>query len=464
MFGSAQGTGFEGKMTELETYLSQAVHTAEELEKVLNGMYESLFDTDFAGIDVHHVTGEARELLRALFGIRIRLRDELTQWDAKGLMTPAAQASLRNVFRILRYASDMFGELAIGHARPSEDEGPFEAFTGPHFNTLVNERFGGTGDLTFEPGDVILVRGGAHNSAAIARIGDIDSQFSHVGMVYADNVGRRYCVEAIIEEGSIVRPLEHMLRHGNIRAVLFRHKDPVLAKKAADLMFEHVEKSARGEIPHIPYDFTMRLTGEKELFCSKLIRLAYLKASDGNYVMPRFPTKLSLKNRDFIDRIGVQVNETFAPGDMELEPDFDLVAEWRDYRFTSKLRLQDMVMLKILDWMELLKYKFKQRFPIGLISFFGKLSAYLSKRAKELLSDVVPNVPRNMTRRTIAAIIMLHKTAEPILEKMVVLEEAHIKETGRQLHPRVVLEEVERIRKAAGRRIGYLVRPLIPRR
>ena len=65
-----------------------------------------------------------------------------------------------------------------------------------------------------------------------------------------------------------------------------------------------------------------------------------------------FTTRLHMTNRDFFDRIGVTAEQTFAPGDIDLDPRFDLVAEWQDYRLTSTLRLQDMLMTKLLEWME----------------------------------------------------------------------------------------------------------------
>lgn len=464
MLATPQGAGFDRDVRHLQWVAAAPAENAKDLEEKLHRLYERLLGTDFSQYNVQHVSGTARNTLQALFDLRIGLRAQIARWQAEGLMSPGVQGEIRNVFRILRYASDIFGELAIGHARAEEGETPFVAFSGPHSNTLVNPDFGPVGDLTFETGDVILVRGLAHNSAAIARIGDNDSQFSHVGLVYVDEVGKRFIVEALIEEGSVIRPLDEMLGHGNVRAVLFRHKDRELAKKSAELIREHVAKSLDGRLPHIPYDFTMRVKGQKQLFCSKLVRLAYDKGSDGTYLLPSFPTKLSMKNRDFVRRIGVLTRETFAPGDMELEPGFDLVAEWRDYRFTSTVRLQDLVMDKLFEWMELRGYKFRQRFPIGLISFMGKLSAYLSLRAKKLLSGVFPVVPRNMKRKTIAAIIMLHKTAEPILQKMMDLEDAKISQNGHQLHPLEVFEEVEKVRMSSGRRIGYLVRPLLGRK
>ena len=45
------------------------------------------------------------------------------------------------------------------------------------------------------------MRGMHHNSAAIARIGDVDSQFSHLAIVHTDESGKHWVVEALIEDG-----------------------------------------------------------------------------------------------------------------------------------------------------------------------------------------------------------------------------------------------------------------------
>ena len=200
----------------------------------------------------------------------------------------------------------------------------------------------------------------------------------------------------------------------------------------------------------------MTLDNYDLLFCSKLLRLAYDKASSGQYLMPAFPTHFTMKNRDFLDRIGVKARITFAPGDMELEPDFDIVAEWRDYRSTSRVRLQDSLMDKLFEWMEEHNYRFKDTFAIRLIALFGRLASYLSRDAKEALAEIVPVVPPNMRRRTIAAVAMLHRTSEPLLKRLMELEDKSITTNGHQVHPRRIAEALETVRKELGSTIGYL--------
>ena len=76
---------------------------------------------------------------------------------------------------------------------------------------------------------------------------------------------------------------------------------------------------------------------------------------------------------------------------------------------------------------------------------------------KDSLKSLIPKVPSNMSTRTVGVIAMLHKTAQPLLEQLQAFEAEHIRTTGRPLHPRDAQNELERLRRAANGRIGYLV-------
>jgi hypothetical protein len=365
--------------------------------------------------------------------------------------------ALRDVFRASRYAGDLIGEIRLGHPRLAEGEATASAFAGNTAFLEINPAYG-PGPLRLEPGDVVLQRGMAHNSAAIARIGDVDSQFSHVSMVAYDGTGTSVMVEALIEDGSLITPVDKALAHGLGRAILFRHRDRALALEASELIRDHVLKFDGRSGPRILYDFTMEPEGYGELFCAKLVRLAYSMASDGRHRLPAYPTLLDMKNRDFISRIGVTASETFAPGDLELETGFDIVAEWRDYRVTSELRLKDMIMFKLFEWMEAHGYKFRASPGIRLIACLGRLSSHLPASVQERLRSLAGKVPPNMGSSAIGAVAMLHKTAEELYARLHRLESDSIATSGHQLHPRQVMHALEEMRAGLGDRIGYLVR------
>lgn len=433
--------------------------SADELARNLATVYRAIYGFDFDRYDPAAVALAAPEILSRLFDLRADLRDRVPELHRQGWMSEPVQRAMRDVLRISRYASDMVGEVMISHRRLGEGEQTRRAFTSPEMNTLAHRAFDTGRPIEFRSGDVLMMRGTAHNSAAIARIGDTDSQFSHVGLVHILDDGSAWVIESLIEDGAVVTPLATVLDHGLGRAVLFRPKEPALAADAARFIHDHVALSHRPGGNRILYDFTMRLAPYQRLFCAKLVRMAYDKASKGRVLLPTFHTRFN-RNRDFFKRIGVKTMETFAPADMELEPQFHLVAEWQDYRATSRLRMQDLIMTKFFEWMEQRDYKFRENFVIILIAVFGRMAAHLSDGAKNAISSVIPKIPVNMRRRTIATIAMLHQTAEPVMQELMAIESRHVAATGRPLHPRDVFDHLERMRIERGGRIGYLVGPV----
>ncbi len=439
---------------------ARPVASAADLKRNMEDLYQAIYGTDFAKLDVTGVKAIARPAGEQLFDLYLNLRDRIPEWHAKGAMCEEAPMALRNAMRVLRYTCDIIGEVAAGYARLAPGERTHTAFEGPPEWTMMHPALRDDTRVSVRAGDVLMVRGQLHNSAAIARIGDADSQFSHVGIVHIDEDGQRWLVEALIEEGATWSPLDDALSHGLGRAVLFRHRDADLSRRAAVLVAEYVQKSRSGPFSWMPYDFSMELAGDDRFFCSKLVRHGYVGASGGKMNLPSFPTRLTMTNRDFFDRLGVTATDTFAPADFEVEPAFDVVAEWRDYRVTSNLRMQDLLMSKLFDWMDAHGYKFREDLRMGVMALIGRLTSYAPDVAKSLVVKAgFPKVPSNMQARTIATIGMLHDTAEPILQRLIALETDRIRTTGRPLHPREVQAELERFRAAQGGRIGYLAVP-----
>jgi len=448
----------EDDIAAVEAVAARPVATAQELTSNLTELYDAAYAVALDSYDVQSLARAAPELAREIFLLRLKLRDQVDAWHARGFLTLKGQRALRNALRLARYASDMLGELNIRFAQLGPDEKTLRGFSGRHHNTFINPKFDVGHDIDFRSGDVLLMRGMHHNSAAIARIGDIDSQFSHLAIIHTDENGKHWVVEALIEEGAVINPLDYTLAHGLGRCVLFRHRDEALAVRAAAHAHSIVQHSHTRRGKRIWYDFTMEMEGNTELFCSKLVRNAYAMASNGEVMLPTFGTRFDMQNRDFLDRIGVTALESFAPADIELQSDFDLVAEWQDFRVTSRLRLQDLLMDRLFLWMDEHGYRFKEDLPVRLIGLFGRLSGKLSDRAKALIADVVPKVPPNMQRSTIMAVAMLHKTAEPLLAELEALERRSVDRTGHPMHAREVVAHLETRRQEAGGRIGYLVK------
>jgi hypothetical protein len=433
--------------------------TSDEVARSILQIYTDVHERDLARYASAAAKSAAPEIMAEMFLIRAALRDRVADWHARGLMTRDVQHALRDTLRALRYASDMAGELHTDFAIGTEDDPPLRAFSEQSYNTFVHPKYDTGEPIAFRAGDVLLVRGTKHNSAAIARIGDVDSQFSHAAIVHVDETGRAFVVEALIESGAVIEPLQSALQHRLARAILFRHQDAELAARASKLIYDHVSRSlAEGGKP-ILYDFSMSLAPSERLFCSKLVRIAYEDASEGKLKLPAFTTRFNDSNARFYKRIGVTASESFAPGDLEIEPAFDLVAEWQDYRYTAQVRHQDLIMTKLFEWMEVHGYRFREDFVIRLIAWVGRLSTKLSKRAQDFVASLFARIPPHMPRRTIATIVMLHKTAQPLLEDVQYKERIRIATEGLPLHPRDVFDHLEGVRSRGRGYVGYLAAP-----
>lgn len=441
----------------IENLAVRPASTPDALARTLEEIYSRAANAEFSHYDVAALRQVAPEVMYRLFDLRTGLRERIPDLRAKGFMTPPVVNALRDVFRVLRYVSDMLGEIAIDNSRVPAGEFSYRGFTGQSTNTLANHKFTGGQPVSFQPGDVILIRGHAHNSAAIARIGDVDSQFSHVGVVHVDGEGRHWMVESLIEDGAIINPLSSSLEHNIARAVLYRFQDAQAAAAASKWIYDYVAPTREKRGKRIPYDFSFKLDDSRPLFCSKLVKLAFERSSGGAIRLPAYPTRIAARNRDFLDRIGLKANETYAPADIDLEPQFDLVAEWQDYRETSNIRLQDFTMDKIFEWMETRGYRFEETASVRIVSLLGRFASHLSDDAKALIEPVFPRVPDNMRRKTIAAVAMLHKTAEPVYRALQAKEQACIAEFGRPMHGREIFAELEDMRRAGDGRLGYLV-------
>lgn len=447
---------FDYQFRRLVALVEREPRTPDELERLLDAIYEHVLAVDFARYDLALLHKAAPDLLDDFYDVRLALRERIVGWCAEGLLQAPAEARLRDCFRALRYATDLIGELRNGFRTRRQGHSRRVAFAD---GTLFHPDLRDSARHTFRSGDILLVRGTIHNSAAIARIGDVDSQFSHAALIYIDKRGRQYVVEALIEDGATYRALHYALSHNLGRAVIFRHPDADLAHRAAETIFHRVRRSRWPFARHIPYDFSMELGDTGALFCSKLISVAYAQASEGRLILPSFPTRFDHAAPDFLDRIGVTARQTFAPGDMELEPEFEAIAEWRDFERTSNLRLQDFVMVKLFEWMERERYTFVETPWIRFVSTMGRATAYLPGPVKSLIASIAPKVPLSMTRETVSAIAMLHYTADPLFRKLQKLERQSVRERGYPLHPREILTHLENIRRDAPDRIGYLRHP-----
>ena len=185
--------------------------------------------------------------------------------------------------------------------------------------------------VTMHSGDILISRGGAATSALIARGNDFPGNFSHVALVHVEDRTKKVSViEAHIESGVGVRPIEAYLQETKLRVMLLRPRsdlpallaDPMLPHKAA------AQALSAAQARHIPYDFAMDHADPAKQFCSEVASAAY--RTQGVILWMGLSHLSTPGVTAWLSALGVRHFETQEPSDLEYDPQLRVVAEWCD--------------------------------------------------------------------------------------------------------------------------------------
>jgi hypothetical protein len=300
----------------------------------------------------------APQILADLWQSRLKLRERMLQFLSREALQPECVKAARQFFRTSRFLEEYVGASAYVKD-PLAKAQPVKVFSGgfPYLVTNGERR-----NVSLQSGDILISYGMAYASAAIAKVGEVEGQFSHMGIVYVDDkTHETFTVEAHPEFGVKVAPLAKYLNDGKGRSALFRLRNQPLARQAAKRIYDialHADRSGHT----IPYDFAMNLNDHSALFCTELIRYAFeLAAHDLQqpFQVPLFTTTMTMKNPLVFDALGIKTRVTFAPGDIEVDPRFELIAEWRDLARARHMHYQQAILIKEFEWLDDLDYVFR---------------------------------------------------------------------------------------------------------
>ncbi len=327
------------QLTDTTAQLHQTVAdlAPETCGSTLDAVFAELSTLTPRDVDLAAATQHREALLDGLFATRLLLDRKLAAFhDADALDAPCVTGA-RRFDLATRYLAD---HLFVLDARVAADLG-----VAAISDWQTTAAFTGVDDL--QAGDLLVTRGDALSSAGIAHIGRIDSQFSHNAMVHVDEHGRKWTVEAYLEKGALVQPLEDFLGHGLGRIVVVRYDDPALAAKGAALAYDRV---ANGD--PIDYDEAFDGSSADELFCSEIGPWA-LELAGGPTNIPLHPTRFPrAENPRMFDAMGIDVDMLSAPVDVLVDPRFSIVGEWRSVPHLEEMRRQDAVVESLFRWME----------------------------------------------------------------------------------------------------------------
>lgn len=430
------------ELQDFKQHLVSTEFSNQSCERYFNLVYQDLFLRQAGDFAAQAFVTQTESIIKDLWASRLEVRRVLKKFYANGTLSAGCVEAVRRISRAGRFMEDFLGEWHLKYPQFDKDNMvPVMAGEAPYL--LLNPKYEGFNiDKDLKSGDIILTRGNAFASAAIARLGDEDTQFSHLTLVYIDpKTNEKFTIEAHIEVGVVVAPFKKHLAEGNVRAVLYRYHNAELAHQAATIMYDRASKAmAKGQ--NIPYDFKMKLFDHSELFCSEVITQGYQLASKDHFIIPKYPTTFTMKNRWFHEQLGILETESFQPADMEVDPRFDMILEWRDFTRTRENRMQDVILTKLFEWMEQRNYKMKTAIPTKILA-----ETLAQTRRWPIFRKVLEKkLPKNMDGKVIATTLNINKLAGILMEQLEKENDVKFGKSGYHLSSAEMSEYLEHLR------------------
>lgn len=284
----------------------------------------------------------AEILVKRSWEIRNRLHKRLSEFDKD------CAHQLVATFRQFRFLEDYFLEISqnVEDKIPAEikfQEQPVPMLDKniPYYSFLSDQV------VKLEAGDILVSRGMSFISGMIARLGVRPTHFSHLIMVHEDAETKKLqTIESYIGVGVGTYDMNWALKNENVRILWLRPKDQELGKQASSQMAKLLNQKKK-----IRYDYSMDFKDPSRMSCSEVVSAGYQMASADEFKVPYYPNEI-LNNSDLVRRLKLVHGETFEPGDMEIDPRFEIMGEFRDIRLIRDARQKDAIMSAIFDWLE----------------------------------------------------------------------------------------------------------------
>ncbi|MEN9723030.1 MAG: hypothetical protein RJB38_1016 [Pseudomonadota bacterium] len=428
----SQYQGLGSWITGLREKLKSSEFDVQQCEPIFSRAYQDILELDPQRENREELKREASVWIRAFFLARQELRDRLQVWTQVGQLSEGCVDRARDLNRVLRYTEEYLAEHSVGLLRyDPKNPAPYLAGQAPYLQLSEGRSALAVEDL--KSGDLLVSRGNAFASAAIARMAQVDGQFSHVAFVYVEPSTRKaWVMEAHIEVGSTIRPYEEYAKDGNFRVMALRARsaqDQQLAEAAAALEYQRLRKAQKTPIGAVPYDFGMRLDDSSELFCTEIVFEAFQNASERQFQVPLFLSRIEPKNRDFLDRLGIHVQRSFLPSDLDIDPRFEVLAEWRDLARIRLNRYKDAVLDRFYAWADDHDYRLQ-----GDLESLIKKTVVWNARRWPLFSDLLKKkFPLNMSPRVLETITVLDNLGEVLADEAQRKDDASFQATGLRL-------------------------------
>lgn len=358
---------------------------------------------------------------------KLNIRSEMEQVFEKGEFDKDCANVARDLFFLIREKEDFLDEERFRLEGVTVLDHSFEDSSYLRVTPAVRSR---NIRQELKSGDILLTRGKAYTSAAISNLGEFDTQFSHMSLVYQDELGKFWTVEAHIEVGSFVRELQDHIDDKNARTVLYRYSDSEVAHQAAKAMFERVKKAFDTRGP-INYDFGFDKKDSSELFCSEIISLGFDLATDGKLDVPLFESEIFKRKPKIVKQLGLKAQFSFIPADIEVDPRFELISEWKNPAVLSDILQKDGVLRALFKMSDEEGHVLKQA-STGTSLIYRNI-AWPLRRVPFLKKYFIEKLPLNMSREMVGYFGVLETIGKILQNELKKAEGVSLQNEGRIL-------------------------------
>lgn len=328
---------------------------------------------------------DARYLINTSAQKRLLLRN-----TALGL-TQSCDLLLKDIFVLQRDQETYWSLASHLHSQVKGSDTDFTSMpvplktTASMFEKYITEAGPQSDAINFNNGDLMIARGISWTSSIISQATSNKNHFSHGIIVYKTNKGKEYTIESYIGSGVKIYNMDFALKNENARLQVYRYKhDKQIAEKAANYAYQNYVYNR-----HVDYDYNSNFNSDRSLTCIEIPYWSYKIASQSNVILPQYPSQMTATSRNLLSSLGLKNGDFFGPSDMEIDPRFDLVADWTDHRFLKDNFLKDIVSTKLIEWTTKLNYIYDETFS----SFI--LKSRMVKKLLELIRLVPKGLPRN---------------------------------------------------------------------
>ncbi len=432
----------------------------------LRNLQDSLKDINWTAYSNSELKKDSVMTIRAMWATRSLLHKKL------GEVGRECALAMRDTFHIMRDTEDYLGEFAYDVPAYNPASLKFQEQPVPILDYKAYPRYfvsesADADNFKFKSGDLMIARGVSFISAIISQVSDNRSQFSHVVFVNVDEKTKKAnTIESYIGVGVSRYEMNYALKNENARLLLLRPKNSALGVKAAEILNKKVsEGNGRGGA--IPYDYTMDFKDHSRMSCAEVATAGYRWASDGKIVLPTYSAQITLNNDRFLNDLSLKRGAIFTPDDLEIDPNFEMVVDWRDPRLIRDSRYKDAILAEMIRWVGSLNYQFHDTMK----SFMAKYLILPSRKTPVwgLVKQVTgaPNLDREIPKKSLGVMTVLGQIGDALLERVEQEDKNYIASHGRPMTNEQLRDFLESVRaqdlssyeNRKGTLIHYALRP-----